>query len=309
MDKYFDNTSMFKAIYRWKWHVIIITVVAAVCGVIFSGPAFITPLYESEAVVYPSINDPYSDETFTEQMIQVMQSNEIMDSVVKDFDLMEHYRISTGYKYWKTALISEYRENVRVSRTPYDAVVVKVLDKDPEIACAMVNDIVRLFDQKLQRMQKSKSLQAMKMYEYSLSHQEKFIDSLRDRLNTIASEYGVISVPEQSKEVSKAYINGGNDKAKELKKNLETYGPEVIALTERIVSESEVYSYTKYEYEEFVRHYNTELSFTNIVSEPYVSDKKAYPIRWVVVVLCGLGACLLSALVACLIERKSLQTK
>ncbi len=300
---------MFKAIYRWKWHVIIITVVAAVCGVIFSGPAFITPLYESEAVVYPSINDPYSDETFTEQMIQVMQSNEIMDSVVKDFDLMEHYRISTGYKYWKTALISEYRENVRVSRTPYDAVVVKVLDKDPEIACAMVNDIVRLFDQKLQRMQKSKSLQAMKMYEYSLSHQEKFIDSLRDRLNTIASEYGVISVPEQSKEVSKAYINGGNDKAKELKKNLETYGPEVIALTERIVSESEVYSYTKYEYEEFVRHYNTELSFTNIVSEPYVSDKKAYPIRWVVVVLCGLGACLLSALVACLIERKSLQTK
>ncbi|MBP9995307.1 MAG: hypothetical protein KBT67_10325 [bacterium] len=309
MDKYFDNTSMFKAIYRWKWHVIIITVVAAVCGVIFSGPAFITPLYESEAVVYPSINDPYSDETFTEQMIQVMQSNEIMDSVVKDFDLMEHYRISTGYKYWKTALISEYRDNVRVSRTPYDAVVVKVLDKDPEIACAMVNDIVRLFDQKLQRMQKSKSLQAMKMYEYSLSHQEKFIDSLRDRLNTIASEYGVISVPEQSKEVSKAYINGGNDKAKELKKNLETYGPEVIALTERIVSESEVYSYTKYEYEEFVRHYNTELSFTNIVSEPYVSDKKAYPIRWVVVVLCGLGACLLSALVACLIERKSLQTK
>lgn len=300
---------MFKAIYRWKWHVIIITVVAAVCGVIFSGPAFITPLYESEAVVYPSINDPYSDETFTEQMIQVMQSNEIMDSVVKDFDLMEHYRISTGYKYWKTALISEYRENVRVSRTPYDAVVVKVLDKDPEIACAMVNDIVRLFDQKLQRMQKSKSLQAMKMYEYSLSHQEKFIDSLRDRLNTIALEYGVISVPEQSKEVSKAYINGGNDKAKELKKNLETYGPEVIALTERIVSESEVYSYTKYEYEEFVRHYNTELSFTNIVSEPYVSDKKAYPIRWVVVVLCGLGACLLSALVACLIERKSLQTK
>lgn len=300
---------MFKAIYRWKWHVIIITVVAAVCGVIFSGPAFITPLYESEAVVYPSINDPYSDETFTEQMIQVMQSNEIMDSVVKDFDLMEHYRISSGYKYWKTALISEYRENVRVSRTPYDAVVVKVLDKDPEIACAMVNDIVRLFDQKLQRMQKSKSLQAMKMYEYSLSHQEKFIDSLRDRLNTIASEYGVISVPEQSKEVSKAYINGGNDKAKELKKNLETYGPEVIALTERIVSESEVYSYTKYEYEEFVRHYNTELSFTNIVSEPYVSDKKAYPIRWVVVVLCGLGACLLSALVACLIERKSLQTK
>lgn len=300
---------MFKAIYRWKWHVIIITVVAAVCGVIFSGPAFITPLYESEAVVYPSISDPYSDETFTEQMIQVMQSNEIMDSVVKDFNLMEHYRISTGYKYWKTALISEYRDNVRVSRTPYDAVVVKVLDKDPEIACAMVNDIVRLFDQKLQRMQKSKSLQAMKMYEYSLSHQEKFIDSLRDRLNTIASEYGVISVPEQSKEVSKAYINGGNDKAKELKKNLETYGPEVIALTERIVSESEVYSYTKYEYEEFVRHYNTELSFTNIVSEPYVSDKKAYPIRWVVVVLCGLGACLLSALVACLIERKSLQTK
>lgn len=309
MDKYFDNTSMFQVVSKWKWHIIIISVAAAILGVIFSGPTFITPLYKSEAILYPSIEDPYSDETFTEQMLQVMQSKEIMDSVVKDFNLMDHYEISTGYKYWKTALISEYLDNVSVSRTPYDAVVVKVLDKDPEIACAMVNDIIRLFDMKLQKLQKSKSLQSVKMYEYSLKHQEKFIDSLRDRLSYIASEYGVISVPEQSREVAKSIINGGNSKANELKKNLEIYGPEVIALTERIASESEVYSYTKYEYEEFVRHYNTELSFTNVVSEPYVSDKKAYPIRWIAVVLCGLAACLLSTLVIYAMERKSLQKK
>lgn len=309
MDKYFDNTSLFQVIGKWKWHIIIITVVAAVLGAVFSSSTFITPLYKSEGILYPSIEDPYSDETVTEQMLQVMQSQEIMDSVVKDFNLMDHYKISTGYKYWKTALICEYRDNVSVSRTPYDAVVVKVLDKDPEIACAMVNDIIRLFDKKMQRLQNSKNLQSIQMYEYSLKHQEKFIDSLRDRLSFIASEYGVISVPEQSREVAKAYINGGNAKSNELKKNLEVYGPEVIALTERIASESEVYSYTRYEYEEYVRHYNVNLSFTNVVSEPYVSDKKAYPIRWITVVLCGLAACVLSVLVIYAMERKSLQAK
>lgn len=308
MDKYFDNTSMFKVIGKWKWHIIIITVVAAVMGVIFSSSTFITPLYKSEAILYPSIEDPYSDETLTEQMLQVMQSKEIMDSVIKKFNLMEHYDISTGYKYWKTALISEYLDNVSVSRTPYDAVAVKVLDKDPEIACAMANEIIRLFDKKLQKMQNSKNLQSIKMYEYSLKHQEKFIDSLRDRLNYIATEYGIISVPEQAREISKAYMNG-NKQAQELKKNLEIYGPEVITLTERIASESEIYSYTRYEYEEFVRHYNTELSFSNVISEPYVSDKKAYPIRWITVVLCGLSACLLSTLVIYAIENKRISAK
>ena len=91
MDKYFDNTPILKAVFKFKWHIIAITLVAAVLGVIFSGPKFITPKYKSEAIVYPSGRAEFSDETFTEQMLQVMESQEILDSVAEIFDLMSHY--------------------------------------------------------------------------------------------------------------------------------------------------------------------------------------------------------------------------
>ena len=118
MNNYFDNTPLIKVFIKWKWHLAIITLVAAIAGAVFSSSIFITPMYKSEAVLYPSNVAAYSDETFTEQMLQIMQSNEIMDSVVEKFDLMKHYKISKDYKYWKTALIGEYRDNVRISRTP-----------------------------------------------------------------------------------------------------------------------------------------------------------------------------------------------
>ena len=46
------------------------------------------------------------------------------------------------------------------------------------------------------------------------------------------------------------------------------------------------------------------MSYTNVISEPYPADKKSYPVRWVVVALCGLGAMLLSILVIFIIENR-----
>ena len=89
MDKYFNNESLLKVIFKWKWHIIAVTIVAAALGAIFSGPTFITPRYKSEAILYPSNVSSYSDETFTEQMLQIMESQDIMDSVVEIFNLTE----------------------------------------------------------------------------------------------------------------------------------------------------------------------------------------------------------------------------
>ena len=102
MNNYFDNTSMIKTILKWKWHIVTITLVAAILGAVFSGSTFVTPLFKSEATVYPTHIEEYSDETLTEQMLQIMQSQEIMDSVVDKLNLMPHYKINKNYKYWNT---------------------------------------------------------------------------------------------------------------------------------------------------------------------------------------------------------------
>lgn len=310
MDNYFNSTSMVQTIWKWKWHIVIITVVAAILGAIFSGSRFITPMYKSEATLYPSNVSAYSDETFTEQMLQIMQSNEIMDSVVIKFDLMRHYKIDKGYKYWKTALIDEYRTNVSISRTPYDAVLIKVLDKDPEIACAMVNEIIRLYNYKVGKLHKSKRLEIINMYKQTLNEKQMFIDSLKRKMSELSSKYGLLDYEYQSKEVTRGMLRtDGGTKVKEdavdtLLINMEKYGSDMLALKNLIQRESETYSNTKFDYEQHLRFYKSDMTFSNVISEPFVSDKKAYPVRWVVVALCGLAACFITILVIYIIEGK-----
>ena len=313
MNNYFDNTPLIKVFIKWKWHLAIITIVAAIIGAVLSSSTFITPMYKSEAVLYPSNVSAYSDETFTEQMLQIMQSNEIMDSVVEKFNLMDHYKIDKGYKYWKTALIGEYRDNVSISRTPYDAVLVKVMDKDPEIACAMVNEIIRLYNYKVGTMHKIKRLEAVNMYKKQLEEKQQFIDSLKAKMVELSTNYGVLDYSSQSREVTRGYLrtNDGSkvntDGVDELKSNIEQYGPEIIALSTLITAENNHYASIKLDYEQELRFYNAEMTFSNVVSEPFVADKKCYPVRWVVVALCAIGALMLSLLTIYVFENKSIK--
>ena len=296
MDKYFDNTPILKAVFKWKWHIIVITIVSAILGAIFSGPKFITPKYKSEAIVYPSGRAEFSDETFTEQMLQVMESQEILDSVAKNFNLMKHYEIDENYQYAKTALIGEYRDKVSISKTPYDAVKIKVLDKDPEMACAMVNEIIRIYNVKFGEIFKKKKWEFAKMYEKNLARKYGFIDSLKRELAQIAGDGNMINYLYLSKGNSIAYFSEGKDNNAEDIAN-------AIALVELIASETAAYSEIKIEYEREIRQAEGDITYLNLVSKPFVAEKKTYPVRWIIVALCGISAFLLSVLTVISIEK------
>ena len=295
MDKYFDNTPILKAIFKFKWHIIAITILAAALGAFFSGPKFITPKYKSEAIVYPNGRAEFSDETFTEQMLQVMDSQEILDSVAEAFDLMQHYKIDNDYQFAKTALIGEYRDRVSISKTPYDAVKIKVLDEDPEIACAMVNEIIRLYNVKFSEIHKSKKWGNVRMYEKNLARKYNFIDSLKRDLAQIANNGNMINYLYLSKGNSIAYFSEGeNNNAEDI--------ANAIALVELIASETAAYSEIKIEYEREIRQADGDITYLNVVSKPFVAEKKSYPVRWIIVALCGISAFLLSVLSVITIE-------
>ncbi|MBQ3844572.1 MAG: hypothetical protein II817_06300 [Bacteroidales bacterium] len=310
MSNYFDNTPLVKVIYKWKWHIITITLVAAILGAVFSGSKFITPLFKSSAILYPSNITAYSDETCTEQMIQIMQSQDIMDSVVDKFNLIEHYKIDKSYIYWKTALIGEYRDKVSISRTPYDAVTIVVKDNDPELACKMVNEIIRLYDHKIKTLHKTKSREVLNMFENILAKKVKEIDSIKTRLQEIGENYGVVDYS-QVREYTRGELGVvtssskvQSDKVDDLKKNFEQFGPEIAVLTRQLEGENNSYIAIKKDYEQELRFYNADFTYSNIISSPFVADKKCYPIRWVVVALSGLAACIMSILVVYVIENK-----
>ncbi len=297
MDNYFNNATLLKVIFKWKWHIVAVTIIAALLGALFSGPMFITPKFKSEAVLYPNGLSEFSDETYTEQMLQVMESQEIMDSVVEKFDLMNHYEIDKNYKYAKTALIGEYRDRISISKTPYDAVKIKVLDKDPQIAYNIVNEIINQYNVKFSEIHKSKKYENARMFEKQLAKKYAFIDSLKRELTKITNDGDMLNYLYLSKGNSIAYFSDGNDSKKT--GNVAT----AIALVELIATETEDYTNVRHYYEEELRQAEGNMTYSNIISRPYISDKKAYPVRWVIVALCGIGALLMSILTVAAIEK------
>ena len=303
MDNNFNNLSLVQLVLKWKWHIIIITVVAALCGAIFSSSMFITPLYKSVAVAYPANISPYSDESETEQMLEIINSASIMDSVVEKYNLWEDYKINKADQFAKTYMINEYRSKIKIGKTPYEAVSVTVMDKDPFVACDIAKDILNFYDQKVHDLHTSKVAEVVDMYDMQLKMKQQDIDSLKQALTDLATNYGVLNYSGQLREVTRGFINGSN-KANELKQNLEQYGADAVDLETKSIAEANTYSLIKKDYEQNLRFFNSHLTYSNIVTEPFPADKKSFPVRWVVVALCGLGALLLSIVVIFVIENR-----
>lgn len=303
MDNNFNNLSLVQVILKWKWHIIIITVAAALCGAIFSGPAFITPLYKSVAVAYPANISPYSDESETEQMLEIINSTSIMDAIVEKYDLWTDYKIDRNDQFARTYMINEYRSKIKIAKTPYEAVSITVMDKDPETACGIARDILNFYDEKVHTLHKQKVGEVVAMYERQLREKQHDIDSLKQRYTDICTTYGISDISSQSREVTKSML-GGSAKASEMQSNMEKFGAEIIDLQTKIAAEGNTYVSIKVDYEQNLRFYNSDLTYSNIITEPFPSDKKAFPVRWVVVALSAMGALLLSIVVAFIIENR-----
>ena len=303
MDNNFNNLSLVQLILKWKWHIIIITVAAALCGAIFSSSAFITPLYKSEAIAYPANTSPYSEESRTEQMLEIMNSRSIKDSIINKYDLWTDYKINKNDKAAFAYMYNEYKSKIKISKTTYEAVSVVVLDKDPVVACNIANDILYFHEEKVRDLHHDKEAEVVVMFEKQLIEKQRVIDSLKNRMSEIGTTYGVTDISNQSREATRSLLTGSS-KANELMENLGLYGAELAELNTKLAAEANTFVAIKCDYERELRFLNGYMSYTNVVSEPYPADKKSYPVRWVVVALCGLGAMLLSIIVIFIIENR-----
>src|SRR4051812_9523199 len=100
----FEAAGLIDIVKKWWKPLLIVGVVSIIVSAIFSSPAFIKPLFKSTAIIYPSNMAPYATENPTEQMLQMFESEDIRDRLIKDFDLYTHYEIDTAGRYPLTEL-------------------------------------------------------------------------------------------------------------------------------------------------------------------------------------------------------------
>jgi len=313
MEYNFDSRANLERLKKWKFHLLIVVAVAALAAIIFSGPRFITPMYKSYAIVYPDNIKAYSEESTTEQMIQIMQSQDIVDSMIKRFNLPEHYKVNPHYKYFKTELLRLYRENVRVNKTSYEAVRIEVFDKDPDTAKLMVDTLLNLLNKKIRRLQKEKFGELAAAYAGQMKRQRRAMDSIKSRLRELGTQKGIFEYDYQSQQIMKAYLgtvdgNPGKVNSKEarrLAKNMEQYGGELVQLVKMLKKEAAAYVKVKLSYELEYRHVATNVTYTNVVTYPFVADKKSYPVRWIIVLVSVVAVFAFAVLVISFWERNN----
>ncbi len=306
---WFYSGVLLKAVFIYRKHLLIIGVVTVILASIFSSPYFITPLYKSEVILYPTASNSISkvllssnfssnkdilefgEDEQTEQMLQVLNSNKIRDRIIKKYNLEKHYDIKPDSKYRKTQLYKKYENNFRFRRTEYMAVKITVLDKDPQMAADMANDVANLLDSTINHMQKEVAVKAFKIVENEYLKLKNEIQQKEDSLDKLRA-LGINDYESQAemfnRQLAISMAKGNKESVKRLEKKLEIlakYGGPYVSLRDALEHDRKQLSQLKEKYEEAKVDATANLPHKFVVSSAYKAEKKSYPIRWLIVTI------------------------
>jgi len=326
-NSYTDSFKVAMFLYKWRKTLLVLGLSAALLSAIFTSPLFISPLYKSTVIMYPSSSNSISkslltenqgpkkdilefgEDEQTEQMLQILNSNRIRDKVIDRFKLAGHYGIEPGSKYYQTRLYYRFNYNIKFRRTEYMAVQISVLDKNPQLAADMANEIASLLDSVKSEMQKERATKGFKLVEAEYLLQQKQIADMEDSLTQIR-KLGVNDYETQAemmnrelaKEIAKGNTRGIN--ALEEKLNvLATYGGPYVSIRDALVNEKKQLSFIKSKYEEAKMDAFEEIPQKFIVEKAYKAERKAYPVIWIIVVLSTISTLLAGMLVIFIIDK------
>jgi len=307
----------------------IIAVATALLTMVFTGPTFITPLYKSTVILYPTSSNSISkvllstnfnsnkdlleigEDEQTERMLQVLNSNKIRDRIISKYGLMEHYGINPNARYKFTRLYDTYESRIKFRRTEYMAVKITVLDKDPKLSALIANDISELFDSTMNTMQKEVALKAFLIVENEYFKLRDEVKAMEDSLNSIR-RLGINDYESQAEMLNQQL-------AMELAKNntagiraieqrlalLAQYGGVYVSLRDMLEHERKQLSQIKAKYEEAKVDATQNLPHKFVVTDAYEAEKKAYPIRWLITLIATFSTLLLSFVIFVAFDRFS----
>ena len=290
MNPYLNNKTLLELALKWKYHLGIIALIAGIISMVLSSSIFLKPKYKSTSIVYPVNMGKYSEESYTEQMLEIMNSGDIRDQMIAAFKLDEHYKISPLYKYYKTALYGKFAEEVSFRKTENEAVKIQVLDTDPLVACAMVDSLREFYDKKVQSLHRIKVAEEVYIRTLELDRLKRDMDSTINILSDLGRKYGVMEITGQSEGISSSYFqavaNGkDNQTLKDYFTSVASKSPEARSLMLRVEGISMRVIKVQELRDDSYRELTKEITYSVVVTPPYPADKKDWPKRSVIVLI------------------------
>lgn len=314
MTNFFNNQNLLETLWKWKNHLIVVGILAVVFSAFFSSSLFIRPKYKSTARIYPSKNIyVFSDESESEQLLEIISAQDIKLRVIDAFDLSKEYKISKQDPQYLTYMLAEFNDNVSFKKTEYETIEIQVLDTDPKRAAIMCDSIISFLNEKILSMHRIKYEEAAHIAKTDMDFITHQIDSVEEKLNVLRREYNIFDYSTQSKEITKGMVKilgkqGENTAAaraiKKMTKNFADKGGEYL-----LMDQEQRYMITQLEalkkiYDEAVSGANKKIIYGQRVQNPVPADKKSYPVRSLIVFVSTLAALFAAMLVILLLENK-----
>ena len=323
----FNSKYLCRLLMRYRKSILVVLVVAALLAIFFSSPWFITPLYKSSVILYPTSSNSISkvliSTTFkadkdilefgeteqTEQMLQVLNSDRIRNIIIERHNLMDHYGIKPTQKYPNTRLNKLYDKRIKFRKTEYNAVRISVLDADPELAARIANDISDLYDSTMNAMQKEVAVKAFELVEAEYNSLCAEMAALEDSLDVLRS-HGVFDYESQvemlSQQLAVELGKGNNQGVKNIQNQLDIlakYGGAYYAISEKLDHERLQLSLVKTKYEEAKVDATQEIPHKFVVNTASPAEQKDSPKRLLIVFLTVFATFLIMVMLLCLFDR------
>jgi len=316
--KNFDSTNLIMFLLRYRKPILIISFTAALVSAVVS--LMIQEKFLSTVILFPAATNSISkslmaedfsgrqdinafgEEEEAEQLLQILNSDEIEGYIREKYNLMQHYGIKNDEKFALTNTVKEYQDNVQFKRTEFNSVRIDVLDHSADTAALIANDIADRLDYVRTRMQHDRAQQGLKIIEQEYIQMQEYMKSMEDSLTAIRRK-GLTDFEVEIEQLTKAYYEalakGNSSLVKELEKKIEIfqeYGSAYLSLTENLEFEREQLALLRAKYEETKADAEESLTTKFVVNRAWPAEKKAYPIRWLIVLVSALSAFLLTIL-------------
>lgn len=280
----------------------------------------------------------FGEEVQAEQLIQLVNSDAVKRAIIEKYDLVKHYEIDPNSPKWRSDLLKTYDSNITVDRTMLMSVKVEVMDEVPEIAAGIANDISGLVDSAWNDITRERASMAMQIIEGEYFSKLEFMQIIEDSMRKV-SQLGVYDYDLQSRMIDREYYQvladyheangqlleltkqygydnnavvdararrrGAEEALKVLDKKkdlIATYGSQYLKLQQLIIANTNEFWQIKRRYDEAKIDMENNLPFKFVVNVAETPDKKAYPVRWLIVVLTAISSFVLCLGVILLID-------
>jgi tyrosine-protein kinase Etk/Wzc len=295
----FNSNDLLTFVWKSRKILLILGILAVIISSVVS--LLIEEKYKSTVTLYPaksnSINynetttddndiAKFGEEAEAEQMLQIMESSKIRDKVISKFNLMRHYDIDTADKLKDFEISETYSDLISFSRNNKGAVTIEVLDKSPDTAMLMATYISELFDSTKNDIVHQRSMNDYLIKKENLDNLRLDMKLVRDTMSKL-TKLGVVT-QDGYEAITNAMTNAKDPETKKAYQQkilmtekhgfiLKSFEVEVENLAERIARMETLFLQAETNaFEDMSHRFQIESA-----TKPY---KKAYPVRWLIVV-------------------------